>query len=396
MSIQVAPLALAGLLLALPTPEETIVLEGADGTMRRQPLAGFQIDSWEEADAVLVRFEGHAPAFDERAESELADLYLRNGDHIRGLLLQGRGDLLLVELLGGVRMTVSIDHLDHLVVPGRTAGAIEEIPVEGRNGDTLLQAAGEGYDRLDGAVEEFAEEGVRFDGPLGMRTHTWGELVGLWLEPFGELPPELADGPGVVAVDLFDGSRLRGRIQRMSEDACVLETPSGEELELALKTVSEIAVADGRLAFLSELPVAEAQEGSPFGDDLGMRWPHRLDRSVTGGPLISGGRQYTRGLGVHAPSRLRWELDGTWSRLRGACALSDEVLRLPVRGSVIFRVLVDGESRWESARMRGGDAPVELPSISLAGASELVLEVDMAGDFFAGDRANWLRMLLLR
>jgi len=384
-------------LLLLLAPDEVIVFEDAEGGLRRQPLAGLALDSWDETDAVLVRFEGHAPAFDERAPEAVADLWLRNGDHVRGLLVRGQGDLLLLELLGGVRMTLSIDHLDHIVVPGRVgAGGLDEGLGRERAGDTLLQATGGGYDRHDGAVEEFVAEGVRFDGPLGLRVHSWGEVVALYVEPFGEMPPELADGPGVVAVDLYDGSRLRGRIEGMSEDSCRLRVPSGELLELSLKTISEIAVADGRLAFLSELELSSAEEGSPFGDELGMSWPHRIDRSVSGGALISAGRHYTRGLGVHAPSRLSWELDGSWSSLRGACALSDEVLRLPVRGSVVFRVHVDGEERWVSPPLSGGDAVVELPSIDLAGARELSLEVDMGGDFFAGDRANWLRMLLLR
>ena len=62
---------------------------------------------------------------------------------------------------------------------------------------------------------------------------------------------------------------------------------------------------------------------------------------------------------------------------------------------MVFRVLLDGEPAWESPVVRGGDRPVVLPDIELGTASELTLEADMAGDF-RGDRANWLRMLLVR
>ena len=127
-----------------------------------------------------------------------------------------------------------------------------------------------------------------------------------------------------------------------------------------------------------------------------MVWPHRLDRSVSGGPLRCGGRLYTRGIGVHAPSKLRWELDGSWSALKLAIGVDDEVLELAGRGSVIFRVVVDGEARFESEVMRGGRAPLEVPRISLEGAAELRLEVEMASDLHVADRADWLRPVLIR
>ncbi len=72
------------------------------------------------------------------------------------------------------------------------------------------------------------------------------------------------------------------------------------------------------------------------------------------------------------------------------------MLLLSVHGSVVFRVLVDGEERWSSAIVRGGDTPLELPPIDLEGAHELALEVDMAEDHYVADRADWLRPLLVR
>jgi len=38
---------------------------------------------------------------------------------------------------------------------------------------------------------------------------------------------------------------------------------------------------------------------------------------------------------------------------------------------------------------------IRIPTIELGTARELTLEADMAGDF-RGDRANWLRMMLIR
>jgi hypothetical protein len=127
-----------------------------------------------------------------------------------------------------------------------------------------------------------------------------------------------------------------------------------------------------------------------------MSWPVRRDRSTTGGPLRAGGRVWSRGLGVHAPSRVEYSLGGSWRGLRGSVAVDDEVVHLPARGSVRFRIHGDGELLWESAVLRGGDPPVAFPELDLAGVQTLLLEVDMAEELHAGDRADWLRLILVR
>jgi alpha-galactosidase len=112
--------------------------------------------------------------------------------------------------------------------------------------------------------------------------------------------------------------------------------------------------------------------------------------------LRAGGELFTRGIGVHAPSRLEWSLDGSWSQLSLGVAVDDEVLALPMHGSVVFRVSVDGETRFESGVLSAGSAVVQVPKISLEGAKALVLEVEMAGNLHVGDRADWLRPVLVR
>jgi hypothetical protein len=147
-----------------------------------------------------------------------------------------------------------------------------------------------------------------------------------------------------------------------------------------------------------------AQEGSLFGDDLGLRWPHRVDRSVVGTELSVNGERFTRGLGVHAPSRLEWDLGalakaGTTPVLRelsGCAGIDDSVHSTAARGSVRFKVEVDGVSRWDSGVVRGGEPTRLLPRVDLRGAKQLALIVDAADDSFVADRADWLRLVLVR
>jgi hypothetical protein len=100
---------------------------------------------------------------------------------------------------------------------------------------------------------------------------------------------------------------------------------------------------------------------------------------------------------MHAPSRLVFALEPGWRTLRGAVGVDDGTRVHPpaARGSVVFRVLADGEPLWTSPLVRGGDPPLPFPALALDGARELALEADPAGDF-AGDRANWLELVLVR
>jgi hypothetical protein len=122
-----------------------------------------------------------------------------------------------------------------------------------------------------------------------------------------------------------------------------------------------------------------------------------MDRSVLGDELRAGGAQYRRGIGMHAPSLLTFALDGSYRALRGRVAIDDSTLVNPTsaRGSVVFRVRADGKVLWESPLVRGGDPALVLPALELSGKRELALEVDPAGDF-AGDRADWLDLVLIR
>jgi hypothetical protein len=329
-------------------------------------------------------------------ESDRAEVRLVGGDRALGPVVGGRGDVLEIELTGGAVLPVLVDRLESLRFPGRASADRRSGLAPGEAGDRLFWIRPTGLDRVDGTIEAFEEGGVRFDSVLGAKTFPWPEVAALFVTP---LPDEGSEDGGAarseVVLDLVDGGRLRGRMGALGGAGATLTVSSGE-VSFPLGAVAEIVAGSGRIAFLSDLEPAAAFEGSPFDDDLGMRWPHRMDQAVTGGDLRSSGRRYARGIGVHAPSRLEWELDGTWKELRGAVAIDDSVLLLPHQGSVRFLVRVDGEERWQSGLVSGGQPPVTIPAVDLSGAKRLALEVDMATRFHVADRANWLRMLLVR
>jgi hypothetical protein len=65
------------------------------------------------------------------------------------------------------------------------------------------------------------------------------------------------------------------------------------------------------------------------------------------------------------------------------------------RGSVQFRVLVDGREKFASPIVRGGDAPLPI-SVDVTDAQKLELVVDYADRAEVLDHANWLNARLIQ
>jgi beta-galactosidase len=120
--------------------------------------------------------------------------------------------------------------------------------------------------------------------------------------------------------------------------------------------------------------------------------PYRTDRSQGGRPLRLGGRTFTRGLGVHARSVLTYALGGSYTTFAATIGIDSEVGN---GGSVVFRVVGDERTLYESPVMRGGDAPVPV-SVDLAGVLLLRLEALEAENANIADHANWAEARLLK
>ncbi|MBL8862238.1 MAG: NPCBM/NEW2 domain-containing protein [Planctomycetes bacterium] len=374
---------------SLPTARAVVM--AADGAETRVPLGEFEVPDPASFRAALVRFEGGpAPA---APAADAATVELAGGERFLGALTGGGGERFELRLAEGLVLPVDLERLQALRFESRLVGAVGVEPAA--EGDRIYRAQAGGVERIDGAVEGFSEAGVRFHGELvGTIAIPWRSVAALFIEPLGAAPDAPAAGTVPVVLDLADGSRVRGALRGVRGRAVDFER-QGAVLRIPLQAVLQIARDDGSLAFLASLPPVEDGSSRPFGDDLGMVWRARTDRSVDGGPLRAGGVRHPRGLGVHAPSRVAWKLDGSQARLSGAVAVDDEVQRLATRGSCVFRVLLDGREAFVSPVLRAGDAPVPF-TLDVLGARELALVADPTSDGFAGDRANWLGLVLLR
>ena len=185
------------------------------------------------------------------------------------------------------------------------------------------------------------------------------------------------DGTQLIVAELeMDGKSLRATL------------PGGLKLKADPRDLVFLQPLGGRATYLSDLKPA-AYRFVPF---FNLPWPYRVDRNVTGSRLRAAGGLHLKGLGVHSAARLMYRLDGSYLRLDAAVAVDD---RTEARGSVRFRVFVDGRQQAAVGPVRGGDPPVPV-SVNLSGAKQLDLVVDYAERGDELDHADWLDARLVK
>lgn len=111
----------------------------------------------------------------------------------------------------------------------------------------------------------------------------------------------------------------------------------------------------------------------------------RRDLSNEGNTITLNGVEYDKGLGTHAISDIQYYLAGNCSRFTADIGVDDYI---PDYGSVVFRVIGDGENLFESEVMVGGDPTVSL-DVNIEGVDYLNLYLGDGGDGITGDHGNW-------
>ncbi len=107
--------------------------------------------------------------------------------------------------------------------------------------------------------------------------------------------------------------------------------------------------------------------------------------SGDGTPLTLGGTVYAKGLGSHAPARIRYYLGGNCTSFTAEVGVDDIQT---TRGSVRFAVAADGAEKVKSPVLKAADGPWRLTA-DLTGARYVDLIVDDGGDGNGNDHADW-------
>jgi hypothetical protein len=107
------------------------------------------------------------------------------------------------------------------------------------------------------------------------------------------------------------------------------------------------------------------------------------------------GKDYRKGLCVHAPSELLYALKPDYNRFVAECGIDDSVLALNAGRylgrfpSVIFQVYIDSRLLAESPIMRVSEGPWRFDVAIPKGSQRIKLVVNPAGDGSRMDIANW-------
>jgi hypothetical protein len=115
-------------------------------------------------------------------------------------------------------------------------------------------------------------------------------------------------------------------------------------------------------------------------------------RNAWGGPLKLGKQTYASGIGCMGITALEYPLNKQYTRFEvtvGIDAITEG------KGSVSFRILVDGKEKAKSGLMSGMTLPKTLRVDDLDGAERLVLMVDDGGDGSENDLADWVNPVLV-
>lgn len=153
---------------------------------------------------------------------------------------------------------------------------------------------------------------------------------------------------------------------------------------LLVSCCSAVAAEPEYLSDHPELILSSAQDWGVLGLDTAAHAP-----DIAGTPLQIGEKTFAKGLGHHANGVITLLADGQYE------SFDAEVGIQPcLSGSVVFRVTVDGQQRFDSGVLRNSDAPKSV-HVSVAGAQEVRLEAKDAGDGLTCDMANWAEARLM-
>ena len=290
-------------------------------------------------------------------------------------------------------MLGSIDHLLARLV----AGIVFDLPVDRLQRRRLLDRVRAGVDRSDRVI-------LANDDSLNGRFDRIEDDVIHLITDVGSVELDTRRTRAVVfnrtflrrgvvrgldcRLGLADGSLLVVQSLLVEGESATLGVAGGPSWPVRLEDVVFLQPRGGRAVYLSDLKPAGYRH-VPF---LELSWPYSLDRNLLGGLLRAGGRTYLKGIGMHSASRLTYLTEERYGRFDALLAVDDAAAG---QGSVRFRVFVDGNPKFTSDTLRGGDPPVPI-SIDISDANRIDLVVDFADRADQWDHADWLDARFVR
>ncbi len=199
--------------------------------------------------------------------------------------------------------------------------------------------------------------------------------------PRSNTPPDQTSGPTVATTPLVP-------IKPPEEKWHFVQAINlgGDDIKLDEQSWSGQRKAE----FEGATPENSVQPG-PFVDELNWisftSYQNRFGKNLSNEkqPITIDGRRYTRGLGVHAPSEIVYQLEGKYAGITGFVGVDDAAK--DKNSSVIFQVFADGKKVWDSGIVNAAGPAVKM-EVPLVGCKEMRLVVDPNRDN-GWDHADW-------
>ncbi|MCA8918119.1 MAG: NPCBM/NEW2 domain-containing protein [Planctomycetes bacterium] len=233
-------------------------------------------------------------------------------------------------------------------------------------------------------------DGENYDGVK----YSWNRLRGVVCYRSNYEPYEKLLG----ICTLRDGSVLRGVIKSWSEGKVTIHhVELDSDVTLEENALISVTMKNGRYMYLSDLEYADTPKERPYYLPSDFKYADylfkaRRDQAQGGGALSIRGKVYAKGLGVHAISKVTFDLNRGYKRFLCDIGVDDSAGDL---ASVEFKVYADGKLVFESGVLRR-TTDVKNIDIDVLNVSELVLEVTAADNADIQDRANWANAKVVR
>lgn len=282
---------------------------------------------------------------------------------------------LMGEIKLPLRSLLGITSADHPELPAEPAGAA-------RMEDQIVLANG---DKLHGIIASIDTKTITIQQPGAESSPVPVDTIRRILFAAVGPTPTVAREHGFL-LKLADGSSLTVGSLQVSQDRLTATLRDGTSHNVPIDAVDSIEQVDGPITWLSAMTPTESVSQAL----LSLTWTPHMDRSVDGEPIRFGEQTFSRGIGVHAYSRMSWEIDSKWQAFRTQYAIAGD---WPY-ANVTVRIKLDDQVVHEQKDVRSGSlaAPVVLET---AGHKKLTLEVDYGENYDVQDRLNWIEPAFL-
>jgi hypothetical protein len=286
------------------------------------------------------------------------------------------------------KLSVPLDGLLGLIFSGQTPSAEldslwDRIRIEPRTSEVVWLANG---DRLAGGFLGLDENKIKIQSNGKAVEIARAGVVAVAFDPRVVNYPR----PKSTFLDLTlkDGSRI-GVTEACLEDRTILATSRfGQPITLSINELARMHVRSSAIVYLSERNPAGAQ----YVPYVGPTREYRIDRMVDGHEFRLGSQTFDRGLGTQSRTLLAYRLEPGDRRFQALVGVDERAGPL---GSVVFRVLVDGQERFQTPPLTDHDGPRSI-DVDVAGAKLLILVTEFGDRGDVRDFADWVEARLIR